>query len=259
MKVSRRAFLSSAAAAGVLAGCLGGGESAASGGGESDTGRTESGSTPAASSAAESPAENGAGSATGTGATATNIDHPAATDLAAQPALGPAPGTAAATMVAFEDPSCTNCERFNTGAFPELESKLIEPGTVSYVYRNYPYAYEWGRPAMGALEATLSRGEDAFWGLKEHYFATQDQFSTSNVLDRTREFLESETGVDASGVIEDVEAGKFDAAVKRDIDAGNAAGVVSTPTFFLFRDGAFLTEIRGAQSYQVFEQALGVQ
>ena len=33
----------------------------------------------------------------------------------------------------------------------------------------------------------------------------------------------------------------------------------TTPLWFLFRDGAFLTEIRGAQSYQVFERALRVE
>ena len=255
MKLRRRAVLASAAAAGTLAGCLGGSESDASetgnGGGTTDESNGASGTE--ASTA-------GGGAGTGiAGTSAANLDHPAATDLAAQPALGPAPGTAPAVVLAFEDPSCHNCERFNTGTFPELESKLIDTGKASYVYRNYPYAFEWGRPAMGALEATLVRSESAFWSLKEHYFAEQERFDESNVLDLTREFLANETGVDAAGVIEDVEGGKFDAAVRTDIDAGDAAGVVSTPTFFLFRDGTFLTEIRGAQSYQVFAQALGVR
>jgi protein-disulfide isomerase len=108
---------------------------------------------------------------------------------------------------AFEDPSCRNCERFNTNISPELESRLIDPGEVSYVYRNFPYAFAWGRPAMGALEATYARSEEAFWKLKSHYFATQSEFGEGHVLDRTEEFLASETGVDGPTVIEAVRRG----------------------------------------------------
>ena len=262
MGVNRRTFLVSAAAAGALAGCLSSSsESDLSGGGGGDgtdgtspaESATSSGSTPmeSASSDSSTTASTAGGSA--------NLDHPAATNLAAQPVLGPAVSAAPAVILAFEDPSCHNCERFNTNTFPELESKLIDTGKASYVYRNFPYAFEWGRPAMAALEATLDRAEDAFWRLKDHYFAAQSQFDESNVLDRTQDFLTSETNVDAAGVISDVESGKFDGAVQTDIDAGNAADVVSTPTFFLFREGEFVTEVRGAQSYQVFAQALGVQ
>lgn len=266
MNAFRRAFLASAAAAGpLLAGCLGSdgqdgagstgtsttasSRSTASGGSESQsTTGTTNGATTSASSNSDS---------TSTTAAAATLDHPAAVDLASQPFLGPQPGTVP-SIIAFEDPSCHNCERFNTNTFPELESKLINSGRVSYVYRHFPYAFEWGRPAMAALEATLSRDESAFWSLKEHYFATQSEFGDGNVLSMTEAFLANETPLDAAAVIGDVEAGRFETAVERDISAGEAAGVVSTPTFFLFRGSDFVTEIRGAQSYEVFAQALGV-
>jgi len=277
MNTSRRAFLASAAAAGpLLAGCLGGenGVSNADGTqrGTTDTGSDDS-TTRSTTAESGSTASDGSGTGAGTGtdasatgtsasststtAAAATLDHPAAVDLASQPFLGPPPGTVP-SIIAFEDPSCHNCERFNTNTFPELESKLINTGKVSYVYRHFPYAFEWGRPAMAALEATLSRDESAFWSLKEHYFATQSEFSDGNVLSMTEAFLANETALDAAAVIGDVEAGKFEKSVERDISAGEAAGVVSTPTFFLFRGSDFVTEIRGAQSYEVFAQALGI-
>lgn len=295
MQIDRRAFLASAVAAGALAGCLGSGGGTGGNGDEngSDTGGADDGndsgtaSTTAGSQASGTTASgstnatgsgrstssgestsNGNGSSTTVGSAtngtatgtppAASIDHPAVAALAGQPYRGPTPGAAPGLIVAFEDPSCTNCERFNTGTLPTLEAELVEPGEATYVYRNFPYAYEWGKPAMQALEATDARSEAAFWELKTHYFETQSEFSNSNVLDRTQEFLASETDLDAAAVVADAEAKKFDAAVQRDIDAGENAGVVSTPTFYLFRDGEFLTEIRGAQSYDVFEQALGV-
>lgn len=249
MKLHRRAFLASAA--GTLAGCLGrgseGGSSAGTSGGsdgDSDGSRSDD--------------SGGSSSSAGTAEAAASLDHPAAADLADQPFLGPAPETAPATIIAFEDPSCHNCDRFNANTFPELESKLVESGKASFVYRNFPHAFAWGKPAMAALEATYARSETAFWALEHHYFATQEQFSESNVLDLTEQFLASETNIDATAAVSDVETSLFDRAMRRDIDAGKAAGVVLTPTFYLFRDGKFLTEIRGAQSYTVFAQALGV-
>lgn len=261
MKLRRRAFLASAVAAGAFAGCLGSGSSGSAGnadGSASETsgtgGSNRQGSTTEAGSTTRS--ESGESRAV-TGTEVSSLDHPAATALAGQPFRGPQPGTAGATIIAFEDPSCHNCARFNENTLPELESKLIDPGKASYVYRNFPHAFEWGKPAMQALEATFARGERPFWALESHYFATQEEFTEENVLERTRQFLAAETGVDAAAVVADAMAKKFDTAFQRDADAGEAAGVVSTPTFYLFRDGGFLTEIRGAQSYQVFAQALG--
>ncbi|EMA44440.1 DsbA family protein [Halococcus saccharolyticus] len=286
MQIDRRAFLASAVAAGALAGCLGsGGETdAGSGGNESDAGSAGSAAsttageqapettatgpttsdadptaTPSGSSADETEQATSGSSTNGTAAgtpPAASIDHPAVAALAGQPYRGPTPGTAPGLIVAFEDPSCHNCERFNTGTLPTLEAELVEPGEATYVYRNFPHAYQWGEPAMQALEATYARSESAFWELKTHYFATQGEFSESNVLDRTQAFLTSETDLDAAAVVADAEAKEFDAAFQRDVDAGESAGVVSTPTFYLFREGEFLTEIRGAQSYDVFAQAL---
>ncbi len=261
MKLRRRAFLASAVAAGAFAGCLGSGSSGSAGnsdGAASETGDAGGSNRQGSTTDADSTTRNESSeSRAATGTAVSNLDHPAATALAGQPFRGPQPGTAGATIIAFEDPSCHNCRRFNENTFPELESKLIDPGKASFVYRNFPHAFEWGKPAMQALEATFTRGEQPFWALEHHYFATQDEFTDENVLDRTRQFLAAETEVDAAAVVADAEAKKFDTAFQRDADAGDAAGVVSTPTFYLFREGQFLTEIRGAQSYQVFAQALG--
>jgi protein-disulfide isomerase len=243
MNRSRRVLLSSAAAIGAtLAGCLGSDATSSDGsGGDEPTG-------PATT--------NGTGEVNGS-ASEFGVDHPSATGLAAQPFLGADPGSAP-TIIAFEDPSCTDCKRFDHNTFPRIESQLLDPEAASFVYRNYPSGSSWGRPAMGALEATYERSEEAFWRLGDYYFATQSQFGTNNIYSLTDEFLASETDVDADVVIEAVQSGSMQRAVERDVNAGNAASVVSTPTFFLFGDGEFLTEIRGARDYQVFARALGV-
>jgi protein-disulfide isomerase len=253
MNRSRRAFLASAvAAATLLSGCLGGdggtsGDTDGAGSTASTAAGTEAAETagtsqPAADSATATGSDSDSGFSSDSASTAAStsapaIDHPAAAGLGSQPVLGPTLGDAP-LVVAFEDPSCLNCERFNSNTFPELESKLIDAEKASYAYRNFPYAYEWGRPAMGALEATYARDEAAFWSLEKHYFTTQSQFDDGNVLSRTEQFLASETSVNAAAVIADAEAGAYDRAVERDVDAGETTGVVSTPTFSCFATGS---------------------
>lgn len=185
-------------------------------------------------------------------------EHAAANGLGSQPTLGPPPSEADGTIVAFEDPSCPACARFERGTFPQLKSELVDAGRLSFVFRGIPVVYPWGEPAVLALEATYDRSADAFWALKAHYYREQASIESDNVRDVTRQFLADQTDVDADAVVADVDAETFRSAVDVDLQASRDAGVGGTPTFFLFREGSFATEITGPQSYDVFANALGM-
>lgn len=188
--------------------------------------------------------------------------HPATAAIDSQPILGPTPGDGQGTIVAFEDPSCPACARFERGTFPQLKRQLVEGKDVSFVFRGIPVVNAWGRSATRdatlAMEATYAREPTAFWALKTFYYRNQADLGGDNLRDATRQFLSSETDVDAAAVLSDVEAEAQASAVKADLDASESAGVRGTPTFFLFRDGAFVTDVVGPQSTDVFANALGV-
>lgn len=232
--MDRRRFLAAAATTATLglAGCA-----------ENATDGADSGGGYGAGETAETPAGTPIG------------DHPAAEALDAQPTLGEATDT---LIVAFEDPSCTLCRRFERNAYPRIVSELVEPGDVSFVYRGYPIIYPWGEPAAAILEATYAADEAAFWSLKNHYYAEQGSFSTANVYGASRSYLAEETAVDAGAVVSAARNGEADDAVAADVDAGETLGIGQTPEFYLFADGVFRTTVRGAQGYGVFESALGV-
>lgn len=238
----RRVFIAAAAGTfGTLAGCTGSSDSSGDGyGGDGGSSAQPNGSD-------------------GSDGTADFEDHPAVRDLNAQPTLGQPSGTA---IIAFEDPSCTICKRFEENTFPEIESKLVETGEATFTYRVYPIVYEWGKPAVQALEATYAVDEAAFWGLKDFYYANQGGFGGGlsgdggDPLDGAKQYLSDETDLDAAAIVEAAENKEHDDAVQADLAAGEDAGASSTPTFYLFRDGEFQTTVSGAQSYDVFAAAL---
>lgn len=184
--------------------------------------------------------------------------HPAATAIADQPTLGPTPGTAKGTIIAFEDPSCPSCARFELNTFPEVKSKLVEPGDVSFVYRAIPVVRPWGEPATLALEAVQARDQATFWGLKRFYYENQPRIDTNNVYQVTRSHLSEQTDLDADAVVQDAKQGTYREDVTTNLDAADQAGVRGTPTFFLFRSGSFATSFVGPQSYSIFANTLGV-
>lgn len=184
--------------------------------------------------------------------------HPASRNLAQQPRLGPPPTEAAGTIIAFEDPSCPSCARFERRTFPELRRRLIEPGTVSFVFRAIPVVNPWGRPATLALEAVHVRDASAFWGLKTFYYQNQRRIGSNNVLEETRAYLADRTDLDADAVITDVQEGTYQPAVRSNLQAARKANLQGTPTFYLFKEEAYRTRLVGPQGIGVFRNALGV-
>jgi len=183
-------------------------------------------------------------------------DHQAAAGLEDQPRQGDLGGN---VVLAFEDPSCTQCRRFHENAVPKIEANIVDAGEGAYVVRTYPIIYPWGKPATQALESTFARSEGAFWALFDHYFAEQDQFDESNVLDRTEQFLTDATDLDGSVVVEDAGNEAHDDAVQADITAAENADLPQqTPIVLLFRDGQFATRANGSVSYNLIANALEV-
>jgi len=183
-------------------------------------------------------------------------EHGATYKIETQPTIGPHPLDGGSVIIAFEDPSCPPCRRFELNVFPKIREEWIEQGKISFVYRGIPIVYEWGRPAIAALEGTYAQDADAFWTLKKHYYENQDGFTTENIRERTRTALKAKTGVDVDRVMSGIDAGRYDDAIEVDMEAADRANIGSTPTFALFKQGSYLTLIHGSHSFEVFESAL---
>jgi protein-disulfide isomerase len=183
--------------------------------------------------------------------------HEAAQGIEGQPILGDV-AAARGVVVAFEDPSCPRCATFERRTARRIRDELVPAGDAALVSRTVPIVYQWGEPAVAALEAVFARDATAFWRLLEFYFIAQSGLSSENVLDRTESYLAEETDLDAAGVLVDVESGASADAIDVDLAAADAAGVRGTPTVFLFRDGEYRTKASGSVSYELVTGALGL-
>lgn len=239
---TRREYLVGLGATGtaLLAGCVG----SPGGGGSDGNGNDGSGSTDGGGSGGQSLA-----------------DHPAAAGLAEQPRLGPDPTEATAVILAFEDPSCPRCRTFERNTAPRIKSELVEQGDAAFVFRGYPIVYDWGKPAVRALEATYAESAAAHWRLVAHYFDQQGDYRSAGrdqVYPRTEAFLNENTDLDGSAVVAAAENGDFESAVQTDLDAGEAASINATPTVLCFRDGQYRTRFSGSVDFQRVKTALSL-
>lgn len=185
-------------------------------------------------------------------------NHPSVDGLFNEPTQGPKPFTAKATMIAFEDPSCPSCVQFETNTYPKLKKNLIDSGELSFVYRSFPIVKPWGVKATYALDAVYARSESGFWDLKAYYFDNQDQFSSQNVMPKTKEFVDEDLGMSGQTIVAEVQSKKHKQQVREDMLAGKKSNIRGTPSFHLFRSGKHLTKVTGSQSYRVFKNALGL-
>lgn len=253
MTERRRTFLESAVGTALglgLAGCLGG---------QSDDGQT----TTTATTAATAPengttvAETGTTTTTETmTATASKIDHPSAVGVADEPTLGPKPWEAEAAIIVFSDPSCPYCQDFHEKTYPKLKKNLVDPGTVSYVYRTYPKVDPWGETAIYALESVFRRNEAVFWELRDHYYENPGQSVLTEQT--TRQFLEENSDLDVDGVIEDMNQQTYSESVEEDLNAARKADMTTIPSYAIITNGEVRTTAHGVSSYQNIKTMLGV-
>lgn len=157
------------------------------------------------------------------------------------------------TIVEFSDFECPYCRRVN----PTIDELLESRSDVNLVYLHFPLGnHPWARPAAIASICAANQDHDAFWTLHDAYFADQSSFSTSNVMDRSRNVL-ADTGIDMSlweTCAADESSDAHSAAVAEltaSMQIAREFGVTGTPAFFV--NGIAMS---GAKPLAEFEETI---
>jgi protein-disulfide isomerase len=139
------------------------------------------------------------------------------------PARGPA--GAPVTLVEFSDFQCPYCSQLR----PVLDQVIERYGDqVRLVYRQYPVA-SLHPQAQKAAEASLCAHEQGrFWEMHDAMFADQGALAVEELKETARTL-----GLDAPAFAECLDAGRQEAGVLADLEAGREAGVRGTPALFI--------------------------
>ncbi len=159
-------------------------------------------------------------------------------------AVGPSKGptTAPVTIVEFSDFQCPFCQRAANTVGKVLADYA---GQVRLVYRQFPL--EFHDKAFKAAEAGMCANEQGkFWEMHDHLFGDQKHLDVPSLKEAARSI-----GLDGDKFDKCLDSGQFADAVRKDMTAGQKAGVSGTPAFFI--NGRMIS---GAQPYESFREVV---
>lgn len=138
---------------------------------------------------------------------------------------------AAVTVQAFEDFACGHCRTFALEVLPEIESRYVESGEVSYEHRDFPLPVdaEWSWAAPSAARAVQDTvGDEAFFEFATGLYRNMDGYSMDLM-----ESLAEEVGADPETVRTAAADVVYRPVLEADKSRGEEMGVTGTPMVFV--------------------------
>jgi protein-disulfide isomerase len=153
------------------------------------------------------------------------------------------PAKAPVTIVEFSDFHCPFCRRV-LPTLAQLESRYGEK--IKLVFRDFPIENLHPGATKAHEAARCANEQGKFWAYHDKLFASPPK-SSAEIL----KGLAKEAGLDLVRFETCFDSGKYQAAVKKDIDEGQRVGVTGTPAFFI--NGRLVS---GAQPLDAFTRVI---
>lgn len=150
---------------------------------------------------------------------------------------------AAVTIVEFSDFHCPFCRQV-ISTLAQLEARYGDK--IKLVFRDFPIENLHPGATKAHEAARCANEQGKFWLYHDKLFASSPS-SSPEVF----KGLAKEVGLDVTGFETCFDSGKYQAAVKKDIDDGNRLGVTGTPAFFI--NGRLVS---GAQPLEAFARII---
>lgn len=139
---------------------------------------------------------------------------------------------AGVTLIEWADPQCPACRAYTEDFFPTAVDEYVRPGTVNTEFRGFPFI---GGDSVKAYRFLLAAGEqDKLWNLQEALYRNQGGENDGWVTDDLIRTLASEIhGLDVDRLFVDAERDDIVAEAEGAEAAGQAAGILGTPTLMI--------------------------
>ena len=156
---------------------------------------------------------------------------------------------ATVTITEFSDFQCPFCGQYTKDTEPQLISGYVDTGKVKILYKHFPLSqiHQFAQKAAEASECAGDQGK--FWEYHDVLFQNQNALTRNDLKRYAANLGLNTTAFDAC-----LDSGAMDGIVKQNYNEGVAAGVTSTPTFFVNN-----VKITGAQSFNSFKTAIDAE
>jgi protein-disulfide isomerase len=137
-------------------------------------------------------------------------------------------------VIEFADFECPACGQFATLAEPDIRKRLIEPGTISYRFYDFPlpmHKNTWA--ASNAAACADEQGK--FWEMHDQLFNAQDQWNgeaTSRPKSKFQEYAKA-MGLDVGKWEACFDSRKYQGRIKANEQMAEKRGAGQTPTFVI--------------------------
>jgi len=149
-------------------------------------------------------------------------------------------------IVEFTDFQCSAC----AAMYPVLEEVLKSYGNrVYFEVRNFPLASLHPNAFRAAQAAAAANAQGQFWPYIDLLYKNQNALD-----DESLKKYATQAGLDRKRFDADLDSGKFNENIRRDIEDGEMYGIESTPTIYI--NGVMLTTLSPDGLREVIDKAL---
>jgi protein-disulfide isomerase len=136
-------------------------------------------------------------------------------------------------LVEVSDFQCPYCKQWHDQSFEAIDREYVQTGKVRLAYLNFPLSSIHPN-ARGAAEAAMCASvQGKFWPLHQSLFVTQPQWAGTDKPMAKFDSLAVAAGVNAVAWRQCVASHATAPLIDADRERSSAAGVQSTPTFFI--------------------------
>lgn len=136
-------------------------------------------------------------------------------------------------LVEVSDFQCPFCKQWHDQAFATIDREYVQTGKVRLAYLNFPLASIHPNAHAAAEAAMCASVQGKFWELHDSLFDSQERWAGAENPQSIFDALAVAAGVNAAAWRGCMTSHATAPLVNADRDRSNAAGVRSTPTFFV--------------------------
>lgn len=174
--------------------------------------------------------------------------------LDTDPKIGQA--SAPLVMVEFSDFQCPFCKRYYDETYAQIKSMYLDTGKMQLVFRDFPLSFH--QNAESAAVAAECAHEQGKWE-EMHDMLFEKQIEWENVgAAKYKEYAQT-LGLDTGKFNSCVDSAKYVQEVGVDFNAGVAAGIQGTPSFFIGKREGNAQKIVGACPFDTFQKAIAAE